>query len=155
MATTSTTVLDAMNYLQTLNRTLIPAPPVERYPTVIDKVPIAITWPGGGEWWMKGGGYADTTRVFRVLVYVQALGQDDIPIRAAQGATLLGQFLNLYLNAANVAPANPPPYQLTIESAPNGTHHSDDGLVPSLSFGGRNFVGFELSVHVRALWIPA
>ncbi len=156
MATTSTTIIDAMNYLQALNRTLIKAPDVSTYPTVLDtpNLPMAITWPGAGEWWLKGGGWAQTHRTFRVLVFIQALNQDDVPSRTVQGAELLGQFLNLYLTAAVVAQANPPPYQLTIESGPQGPHHTDDGLVPTLSFGGRAFVGFELAVKVRAQWTP-
>lgn len=154
MPTTSTVILDTMNYLQVLNRTLINAPAVDKYPSVIDtpNLPVAITWPGAGEYWLKGGGWHFTERTYRILVYIQVLNQDDIPSRAVYSATLFGQFVNLYTDPSIVAQSNPPPYQLTIESGPSGPHHSDDGLVPSLSFGGRPFLGFELAIRTRAQW---
>jgi hypothetical protein len=156
MPTIETTILDTMNYLQALNRTLINAPAVASYPTVLDtpNLPMAITWPGAGDWWLKGGGWGQSNRTYRVIVFIQVLNQDDIPSRAVDSAGLLGRFLNLYLVPGNAALANPLPFQLSLQSAPDGIHHSDNGLVPSQSFGGRNFVGFELAVRVRSEWIP-
>jgi hypothetical protein len=161
MANGDTVILDCMNYLQTLNRTItldsgahIKAPEVAFYPTVLDtpNLPMVITWPGAGEHWLKGGGWHFTERTYRILVYLQVLNQDDIPSRAVYAATLFGKFVHLYSGASVVAAANPPPYQLTLESGPQGPHHSDDGLVPSLSFGGRAFLGFELAIKTRAQW---
>jgi hypothetical protein len=157
MATTDTIILDSMNYLQVLNRTIagVTAPAAANYPTVIDtpSLPFAMTWPGGGEGWQKGHGYNQAIRTYRILVYLQAVAQDDVPSRTVAGATLLQQFLNLYVNPINTAQAGPPPYQLTIQSGPDGLHIRDGGLVSTLSFGGRVFVGFELQVPVRCEWI--
>lgn len=157
MATTDTIILDTLNYLQTLNRSIagVTAPAVSAYPTVIDtpSLPFAMTWPSGGEAWQKGHGYNQGNRTYRVIVYLQALGQDDVPSRTVPGATLLQQFLNLYVNANNTAQAAPPPYQLTIQSGPDGPHVRDGGLVSTLAFGGRQFVGFELQVPVQQMWI--
>jgi hypothetical protein len=161
MTAGDTVILDCMNYLQGLNRTIlldsgaaIKAPEVAFYPSVLDtpNLPLAITWPGAGEHWLKGGGWHWTNRTYRILVYIQVLNQDDIPSRAVYAATLFGKFVNLYTNPSVVAAANPPPYQLTLESGPSGPHHADDGLVPSLSFGGRPFLGFELQIKTRAQW---
>jgi hypothetical protein len=58
----------------------------------------------------------------------------------------------MYTDVDVVAQTNAP-YQLTIESAPDGAHHTDGGLVPSLSFGGRAFIGFELAIKTRAQWV--
>jgi|GEM_PF-1826127 len=158
MPTIESVTLDTMNLLQTLNASVstVKAPAVASYPTVLDtpNLPCIITWPGAADWWIKGGGFIEMLRTYRIICFIQPLGQDDIPSRTVDGVTLLQQIGNLYVNVANVAQANPPPYQLTIESDPSGTHHADGGLVPSISFGGKPFVGFELSVKVRALWIP-
>jgi hypothetical protein len=99
MPTIETTILDTMNYLQALNRTLINAPAVASYPTVLDtpNLPMAITWPGAGDWWLKGGGWGQSNRTYRVIVFIQVLNQDDIPSRSVDSANLLGRFLNLYL----------------------------------------------------------
>ena len=155
MPTVSTIILDAMNALQTLNRTLCTAPQVSEYPTAIDtgSGPIAITWPADGEAWQKGNGYDQAVLSMRVIVFVDPVAQNDIPSHAADGAVLLQQFINLYVKAANTPQANPPPYQLTIQSGASAAHITHGGLVPTLSFGGRAFVGFELTVPVRMEWI--
>lgn len=157
MPTTDTIILDALNYLQALNRTIdgVTAPSVDKYPTVIDtpSLPFAMTWPSSGEAWQKGHGYDQANRTYRVIVYLQAVSQDDVPSRTVNGARLLQQFINLYVNPINTPQAAPPPYQLTIKSGPDGPHITDGGLVASLSFGGRTFIGFELSVSVQQMWI--
>lgn len=155
MPDTTTIILDAMNALQTLNRGICAAPPVEAYPTAIDtgSGPIAITWPADGGAWQNGGGYDQATINMRVIVFIDPVAQNDIPSHAADGAVLIQRFLNLYVNAVNTPQAGPPPYQLTIQSGPDGSHIHHGGLVPTLSFGGRAFVGFELTVPVRMEWI--
>jgi hypothetical protein len=157
MPTTDTIILDAMNYLQVLNRsiTTVTAPTVDKYPTVVDtpSLPFAMTWPSGGEGWQKGPGYIQANRIYRVIVYLQAVAQDDVPSRTVAGAMLMQQFLNLYLNANNTPQAAPPPYQLTIQSGPDGPHVTDGGLVSTLMFRGVQFVGFELAVPVQQMWI--
>jgi hypothetical protein len=61
----------------------------------------------------------------------------------------LQQFKNLYIKSINTPLFNPGPYQATIESGPTGPHMRDGGLVPTLSFGGRPWFGFELPIPVR------
>lgn len=157
MATTDTILLDTMNYLQKINRGVQGvkyAPQVSKYPTVIDtaNLPLVLTWPGPAEFWLKGGGWREERRTYRVLCYILPLTQNDIPTRTLEGAALLQRFINAYTDVNNVAQANPPPYQLTIESAPTGTHHTDNGLDAQPTFGGKPYAGFELGIVVRALW---
>jgi hypothetical protein len=157
MPTTDTIILDTMNALQALNRTIsgVTAPEVAKYPTVIDtpSLPFAMTWPRTSEVWQKGDGYNQGNRTYGIIVYLQAVSQDDVPSRTVAGALLLQQFLNLYVNARNTPLASPPPYQLTIKSGYEGHHIPDTGLGALLSFGGRSFIGFELSVSVQQMWI--
>lgn len=158
MPTISTIILDTMNALQTLHSgiTGVKAPQVANYPTMLDdgNTPLAITLPAHGEHWIKGGSYNQANRTYHVYVFIEPLTQYDLPSRAVQAVTLLQQFANLYVNPANIALANPPPYQLSLQSGPDGAKHSDEGLTPNLAFGGRPFYGFQFSVTVRAEWNP-
>lgn len=158
MATVDTIILDAMNYLQTLNAAVTGvrhAPQAADYPTVLDtaNLPFVFTWPGAGEWWFKGGGWAQMRRTYRIICYIQPLAQDDIPSRTVDGATLLQRLINVYVNRANIAQSNPPPHQVSIQSAPDGSHHSDGGLDTKVTFGGHPYAGFELQVVVRSEWL--
>lgn len=149
-----TVIYDIMTAMQTLNRTIagIQAPPPEAYPTSIDTTngqPFVMTWPGDGDDWQKGGGYSQGTRTFRVICFLDPVAQADIPSHAVEGALLLQQFKNLYIKSVNTPLINPGAYQATIESGPQGGHMSDGGLTPTLSFGGRPWFGFELSIMVR------
>lgn len=157
MPDVTTIILDAMNALQALNNTICTAPVVSSYPTAIDtgSGPICITWPADGEVWQKGGGYDQGVLNMRVIVFIDPVAQNDIPSHAADGAVLLQKFLNLYVKVGNTPQAAPPPYQLTIQSGPASSHVHHGGLVPTLSFGGRAFVGFELTIPVRMEWIQS
>lgn len=157
-ATISTIILDTMNALQTLHATItgVKAPQVANYPTMLDdgNTPLVVTYPGRCDTWIKGGSYNQDDRVYHILVFTEPLTQFDLPSRTVQAVTLLAQFEHLYTNPANIALANPPPYQLSLQSAPDGVKHSDEGLTPNLAFGGRPFYGFEFMVTVRAEWNP-
>lgn len=154
MTTLDTIVIDIMGAMQTLNSSIpgVIAPQPAQYPTSIDTAgaPIVITWPGDGEAWQKGDGYSQgAPRTYRVICFLDPVAQSDIPSHAVEGALLLQQFVNLYVNSINTPLINPGPYQATIQSGPRGSHISDGGLVPTLSFGGRAWFGFELSIPVR------
>lgn len=161
MPTTDTIILDTMNVMQALHRTLtvdgrpVTAPPVANYPTVIDtpSLPFVMTWPAAGEAWQKGHGFDQWRRTFRVIVYLQVLGQDDVPSRTVPNALILQQIINLYVNPVNTPLGNIPPYQLTVQSGPDGPHITDGGLITTLSFGGRPFVGCDIQVPIRAQYI--
>ena len=152
--TIDTVEFDICGALQTLNATIagVQAPQPAIYPTVIDTTngqPVVITWPGDGEDWQKGAGYSQGTRIFRVIVFLDPVAQSDIPSHVVDGLLLLRQFKNLYIKSVNTPLINPGAYQATLESGPTGPHMTDGGLVPTLSFGGRAWFGFELSVSVR------
>lgn len=150
-----TVILDIMTAMQALNRTItgVQAPPPSEYPTVIDTTngqPVVLTWPGDGDNWQKGAGYSQgAPRTFRVICFLDPVAQSDIPSHVVDGALLLQQFINLYIKSTNTPLINPGAYQATIQSGPDGPHIRDNGLVPTLSFGGRPWFGFELSIPVR------
>jgi hypothetical protein len=115
--------------------------------------PFAMTWPSSGENWQKGAGYTQgAPRIYRVLVFLDPIAQSDIPSHAVDGALYLQKFINLYVKSTNTplfSPSPTVPYQATIQSGPGGPHIGDGGLVPTLSFSGRPWFGFEVSVPVR------
>ena len=154
MPTVDTIILDTMNALQTLNATVsgVKAPQVANYPTAIDTatMPFAMTWPGDGEAWQKGDGYCQAIYTMRVIVYLDPVAQNDIPVHAVDGARILQQFRNIYINRNNT-PVQASP-QITIMSGPDGSHIRDNGIGPFLSFGGRGWFGFEMTIPVRAQW---
>src|SRR5512138_2176637 len=152
-----TIILDTMNALQTLNASVtgVQAPQVAAYPTNIDTTngqPFVMTWPGDGEAWQKGDGYCQGIMTYRIIVFLDPVAQQDIPAHVADGALLMQKLWNLYVNRNNTPIANNPPYQTTIMSGPDGSHIGKSGLGPNLTFGGRPWVGFELTVPVRAQW---
>lgn len=150
-----TVELDICSAIQTLIASTIPsvqAPQPHDYPTAIDTVngqPFAMTWPGNGDDWQKGAGYSQGTRTYRVLVFLDPVAQSDIPSHAVAGMLLLRQFKNLFIKSINTPLINPGAFQATMESGPSGGHMTDAGLVPTLSFGGRPWFGFELAIAVR------
>ncbi len=150
-----TVELDICSAIQALIAAAIPsvqAPQPQQYPTAIDTVngqPFAMTWPGNGDDWQKGGGYSQGERTYRVLVFLDPVAQSDIPSHAVAGMLLLRQMKNLFIKSLNSNLIEPPAFQATLESGPDGAHMSDAGLVPTLSFGGRAWFGFELAIHVR------
>lgn len=156
-ATVDTIILDTINALQVLNQSIagMNAPQVADYPTSLDtqNLPFILTWPAEGDFWLKGGGWRQMDMTYRVIGYVQALGQDDFPSRTLAGVAALNKLINVYVNVANVALVTPPPpYQLTIASAPDGARHHHTGLDATPTWGGKQYVGFEIQVRIRAEW---
>lgn len=156
MPTIDTITYDAANYLQAIARGVAGvrfAPTIDAYPTVLDtpNLPAVISWPSDAQWYVKGGAARQSVRAWLVLCYVEPLGQNDIPSNAALSVGMLDKLINAYTNVANLSPADPPPYQLTIESGPD-MPHSDGGITPDLQFGGKPYYGIRLRVNVRAYW---
>ena len=157
--TIDTVIYDIMGALQALIAAQIPgvvAPQPAQYPTALDTMsgqPFCMTWPGSGENWQKGPGYSQgAPRIYRVLVFIDPVAQSDIPSHTVDGALLLQKFINVFTASKNTAlfsPSPTVPYQVTIQTGPDGPHVSDGGLVPTLSFRGVPWFGFELSVPVR------
>lgn len=155
MTTIDTILVDTANYLQTINRAVTGvayAPPVSEYPTTIDtpNCPMVISWPADGQWYIKGGAARQMVRTWRVICYIEPVAQNDTPSNAEAALLVMQRLINAYISVANVSQANPPPYQLTIESGPD-MQHSDGGLGLNM-FRGVQFVAFELRINVRALY---
>ncbi len=151
-------VQDTINLLQTLNASIqgvVAAPQLADYPTSVNtfNLPLVITWPTRGEWYSKGGGAKQSTRTYEVICYVQPIAQNDIPSNLVLSTPLLQRFLDAYIDVQNIPQSTPPQYQITIESSPNGTHHTDDGIRSDLMFGGTAYHGFILHVQVREYWL--
>jgi hypothetical protein len=149
-----------IDLIQALNRTVTGlaqngAPALADYPTVLDDaaLPLCLTWPADGESYSKGGGAKQERRTYRVIVFIEFAGLNDIPTNAQAAVALHQRFKDLYITVANIPLATPPPYQVTIETAPDGAHVSDGGIVPSLSFSGKPYIGFEFRVPVREYWL--
>ena len=156
MPSVDTIMLDTANYLQTLNQSITGvtwAPQVAAYPTVIDtpNCPVVLSWPADGQFYIKGGAARQLLRTWRVVCFLEPVAQNDTPSNAVDAMMLMQRMINAYISVANVAQANPPPYQLTIESGPD-QQHSDGGLTAGLLFRGVPFHGWELRVTVRALY---
>lgn len=156
MPSTDSITLDTANYLQAINRGVTGitlAPPVASYLTALDtpNLPYALSWPLDGRWYVKGGAARQSVRTWLVAVYIEPLNQSDIPTNAIATMTLLDRMIHAYTNVNAVPIANPPPYQLTIESSPD-MQHTDGGVSPSLQFRGVPWYGVQLRVNVRALW---
>jgi len=152
--TVDTVILDIMGALQTLAGTVsgVVAPQPSVYPTALDTMSgqtFVMTVLRSGEGWQKGAGYSQGIYIFDVLVFLDPVAQSDIPSHAVAGMLLLRQFKNLFIKSINTPLINPGAFQATLESGPSGGHMTDAGLVPTLSFGGRAWFGFELAIQVR------
>lgn len=152
----------AINLLQAQNRSIsvegmsVTAPDADRYPSQITtaNLPYIITWPAGGSWYQKGHGYALDSRTFRILAFVQPLGQSDAPTRLVPALKLLQAVRDHYLRPVVIQLGDPglnDGYQFTVESR-DGSPHTDDGITPNLTFGGVAFLGFEVRLRVRTQW---
>ena len=147
--------------IQAKLRTLSPqylsnVPDVDGYFTALSDAlcPYAMTWPGPGSWYQKGGGYKTDIRDFAVYVFVESLAQKDIPTRTQQGIRALQAVRNLFLIPANIPldSGASTGYQITVESR-EGNAQSDTGLTAGLPFSGAPWFGFTLRLSVRTMWI--
>jgi hypothetical protein len=152
----------ATNLIQAQNRTLatsfpnLQAPALDAYPTALDtaSLPLLLTIPSGGSWYMKGGGWKTDVRTFTVIGFSQPLGQNDLPANMAGCVQLLQAVRNLYIDPGVIPLQNPVGgvvYQITAHSS-DANPHSDSGIVTDVAFGGRPFYGFRLSLNVTIRW---
>ncbi len=136
------------------------APALERYPTSLDTaaLPLLLTWPADGSWYLKGDGFGEDTRTMTVTGFIAPIGQDDIPSRALDTIRMLEALINLWLTRRSIALIDPDSnaggYQATVESAP-GLGHSDGGVMTGPMFGGVRYEGFVLRVRTRIQWVVA
>lgn len=134
------------------------APPLATYPTSLlsASLPMLLTWPSDGQWFLKGDGFAQDSRELLITAYVAPLGQDDIPSRAVDTIRLLEAARSLWLTRNSIQlidpDSNPGGYQVTVESA-FGQGHSDGGIVSGPVFGGARYEGFVLHVRATIRWV--
>lgn len=134
------------------------APALSRYPTSLDTaaLPMLLTWPADGTWYLKGDGFAEDTRTMTMTGYLAPIGQDDIPSRVLDSVRMLEALINLWLTRASIALIDPGSnaggYQATIESA-HGLGHSDGGVMTGPVFGGTRYEGFVLRIRTRIAWV--
>jgi hypothetical protein len=149
-----------INRLQELHRSVTGiryAPALAAYPTVMDtaNLPAVLTWIGPEQFSQKGGGWKWARATASVFLFLEPLGQNDIPSRAAQAATVLSALRAAYIDAANIPLAEPGDnagaYQLTLESSP-GDGHTHGGIEANLGFAGAAYYGARLQVTVTMQW---
>ena len=151
-----------INLLQAINRAITgvrKAPAVHQYPPSIitNDLPMILTWPSDATWERKGGFGAlnREDRTYRIIAFVEPVGQKDIPTRLVAAVNLLVAFEEAYLLRAtsNILLSAPTAlgegtHQIVIAGVPQ----SDGGIISNLSAGGVPFHGFELRIAVRELW---
>ncbi len=154
---------DTIDLIQAVNRGvtgITSAPPLARYPKSGDtpRLPMALTIPGEGTFHHGGigGGKKRQDRTYQIVVFVEPVAQSEFPTNALRAATVLQNMIETWLrvdqaNGANVALADPPPYQVTVEASP-ASPHSDTGITPNQSIGGVPYHGFTINLRVRELW---
>lgn len=156
MTTIDTILVDTANYLQGLARAVdgvAYAPPVSQYPTTLDtpNCPMVVSWPADGSWYVKGGAARQELRVWSVICFIEPEAQNDIPSNAEAALLVEQRLINAFTNVANIPLADPPPYQLTIESS-DTRQHTDSGIGGGLRIRGVPFMGFTIRLNVRALY---
>lgn len=132
-------------------RVTLKAPEVSKYPTNVTtaQLPLALSWPGPSTFDFEGigGGKRRIMQLINVVVYLQPLGQNDIPTRVDEALMMLDAVRNTLLdNTAIVDDV----YQVTLAQSLNNPHR-DSGLRADLAFGGTIFFGFTVDLMMRIL----
>ncbi len=140
--------------LKTKTITLM-APHLDRYPTQLTtaQLPLALTWPGASSFDYEGvsGGKRRFMQALTIIVYIQPLGQNDIPSRAEEAVEWMDVVRNAILDQdVLVAQTGAQAYQAVLTQS-IGNPYRDSGITPSLSFGGVSYIGFTMDVTVRIL----
>lgn len=153
-------VSTTVDLIQTLIRTggtsARKVPAVSAYPLKADTadLPLVLTAPAEGTWHTKGlgGALRREDRTYRIIVFVEPLGQSELPARLLAAMTLLQEIKDLILATPALAdPTNYGDYQVTLEQSEERPH-ADSGIIPSLQMGGVAYHGFTIDVRVRELW---
>lgn len=151
-----------INLIQAVNRGITGmryAPSFSQYPLTADSVrlPMALTWPGPATWRREQfGSKKRVDRVYDVLVFCEALGQNTLPGRSALAVALLQTSYATWIAVdangyptALAQPVNDGDPQVTLEW--DGTYPQDTGLRADLQVGGVVYAGFTLQLRVREL----
>lgn len=156
-------IATTIDLIQGVNRAISgvrTCPALSRYPLKADTadLPLVLTLPAEGTFHHEGigGGLKRQDRVYRIIVFVEPIGQNQFPVRAYDTAVLLQAFIDRWLTVSTetglpVALADPPTYQVTVEASISNPH-SDTGIDPNLTIGGVPYHGFTISLRVRELW---
>jgi hypothetical protein len=127
------------------------APEVAKYPTGLStaQLPLALTWPGPSTFDFEGigGGKRRFMQSLTTIVYMQPLGQNDIPSRADESLLMLDAVRNILLDNTAIVDSN---YQVTLAQDLSNPHR-DSGLRGDLQFGGTVFFGFTVDIRLRIL----
>ena len=131
------------------------APHLERYPTQLTtaQLPLALTWPSASSFDYEGvsGGKRRFMQSLTIIVYIQPLGQNDIPSRAEEAIEWLDVVRNAILDKnVLISETGPQAYQAVLTQS-IGSPYRDSGITPSISFGGVSYVGFTIDATVRIL----
>ncbi len=133
---------------------IMKAPDVSRYPTGMNtaQLPLALTWPGASSFDYEGmaGGKRRFAQSLTIIVYIQPLGQNDIPSRAEEALLWLDVVRNKLLDVVAIFDVGQKGYQVTLQQS-QGQPHRDSGLISSLQFGGVPHFGFTIDVTARIL----
>lgn len=127
------------------------APEVSKYPTGMTtaQLPLALTWPGPSTFDFEGigGGKRRFMQGVTTIVYMQPLGQNDIPSRADEALLMLDAVRNILLDTTAVLDGT---YQVTLAQSLERPHR-DSGLRGDLQFGGAVYFGFTVDLTLRIL----
>lgn len=147
-----------IDLIQTVNRGVAGvrlAPALAAYPLKADTadLPLVLTWPSEGTWQSElGGSKRRQDRTYRVICFLEPLGQSELPKRLDNAAMLLQAMIETWLEpytAALASPVNAGDKQVTVAI---GQALEDTGITPTLTIGGVPHFGFELRLRVRELW---
>lgn len=131
-------------------------PAVSAYPLKADTadLPLILTRPAEATWHTKGieNALRREDREYEILVFVEPLGQSELPARLIEAMGLLQDVKDWILSTPALSdPTNYGDYQVTLQQS-EASPHSDGGIVPDLLIGGVAYHGFRVRARVRELW---
>lgn len=151
----------ACNLIQGKLRTLVPqylqhAPDQGEQLTALHdaQCPYAMTWPTGGEWSQKGGGYKMVEQECTIFVFIESLAQRTLPLRTVEGTRVRDQIMNMFVTASNIQldDGSSSGYQIYVASRVDSPQ-TDSGLRAGFPHTGSDWFGFSVPLKVRIQWI--